>query len=480
MNILLIHPRLMLNEITPDPRFPLGLGYIAAALQNAGHRVDVVDLNAQNESENELKKKIEISSYNMIGIRAMITQFKQVQELASLIKSVSQTKIVLGGGLASSVPEMVLKEADIDIAVVGEGETTVVELAARIENQQSIVDLKGIACWANGKVVKAPPQSYIDDISTIPFPAWDLFPMERYFNKADLGFPKRKISVITSRGCPYQCSFCFHGIFGYKYRSRSAENVVKEVELLSNKYGVHGIMFEDDTFTVDRHRVYEICDLLIKKAPKIIWTCNGRVNLINKDMLNKMRSAGCASISYGIESGSQKILNNINKGVEVSKMHEAIKLTWESGIVPHAFLMLGTPGETVETVRESIDFCKKAGIAAEFTIATPIPGTRLYQEAVNMGRTDSLEGLVRDWGNWYEEILVNVTDISTHELQNLKKQAEKEVFISFIRNRKKYFVNMFFREIRVNGVKSLLTRIFKGIRLLLRIRSGRGLSGVKN
>jgi len=476
MNILLIHPKLGKRD---SPRFPLGLGYIAAVLCEAGHKVEAVDLNAQSELENGLSERIRNGKFDMVGLSAMITQFKEVKRLSSLIKNVTKTKIVLGGGLGSSVPELILQETDVDILVVGEGERTIVELVDRIEHQQSIADVDGIAYRDNGNYVKTPPRSYIEDLSSIPFPAWDLFPIEQYFQDVRANFPKRRMSVITGRGCPYRCSFCFHGIFGYKYRSRSSENLFKEIELLSKKYSIRGINFEDDTFILDRRRVDKICDLFARKNPKISWTCNGRANLIDKDLLKKMKLTGCVEIAYGIESGSQRVLNNIDKGIEVSKSREAIKLTWEAGIVPHGFMMLGIPGETYQTIQESINFCKEIGILAEFTIATPIPGTRLYQTAVEKGKIVSLKKLLEDWGNWFEEIPVNLTDIDSSELQRLKKQAEKEVYYSYIMKRKKHMVKMLLKEFKTKGVRAFVIRLFRGMRLIYRVSRGHGLSGVR-
>ncbi len=476
MNILLINP--LLTSVQSEPRFPLGLGYIASVLRDDGHDIKVIDANALKLSEDEIEKIINTFTFDVVGITGLITQFKQVQRYASIIKKTSNATVILGGGLASAAPEVVLSKTNVDIVVIGEGEKTASELFQAIKNGISLENMKGICFKKDGKLFRTEEQKGIEDVTSLPFPAWDLFPMDRYFTSV-MCMPNRRISIITSRGCPYHCTFCFHGIFGHRFRARTAENVAEEIELLSKRYGVRGINFEDDTFILDRQRVYEICDLLIKKNLKLIWTCNSRIDFIDNDLLNKMKSAGCVHIAYGIESGSQKILNNIGKGIEVTKARKIVKLTWETGIVPHGFMMLGIPGETRQTIRESINFCKEAGISAEFSIATPIPGTRLYQEAVNRGRIDSLEELVKNWGGWFEEVLVDLTNISKTELKNLKKRAEKEVFICFVRNRKKHLIRMLIREIKINGVEALMIRLLRGLRLIFRVSSGRGLSGIR-
>ncbi|MFQ5786343.1 MAG: B12-binding domain-containing radical SAM protein [Thermodesulfobacteriota bacterium] len=478
MNILLIHPNLSVNDTTDNPRFPLGLGYIAAVLQGAGHRITVVDLNAKAESECDLEEIIKAGQFGMVGLRAMITQFQQVKQLASFIRSVSPTKIILGGGLASSVPEMVLKETEVDIAVVGEGEKTVVEVADRMENMQSMVGVKGIVFRNNGNIMKALPQNYIDDISSIPFPAWNLFSMESYFNNKTFGIPKRMISIISSRGCPYNCRFCFHGNFGYKYRFRSAENLFEEIKILKESYDIEGVYFEDDTFFLNKKRILSFCEMLQRHKPNIVWSCSGRVNLIEKDILLRMKAAGCTSISYGIESGSQEMLNRIAKGITVDQARKAIKMTWDCGMIPHGFMMIGYPGETLASVQQSIEFCKDVGIIAEFTFATPIPGTKLYNDALELKRINSLNKLVIEWGHWFEDVLVNMTDFSDNQLIEMKKKAEKEVFNHFLQKKVRYLLKMLRLEFRINGFVSIINRMWRGVRLIVRLIGNKGLSGV--
>lgn len=476
MNILLIHPKL---SETSSPRFPLGLGYIAAVLRNAGHSLAVIDLNAQKESDSELEKRIRAGKFDMIALRAMITQFKQTKILASLINSVSKAKIVLGGGLGSAVPEFVLKETDVDIIVVGEGEKTAVEVAERIENQKSLAGQNGIVYRDNGNIIKTSPQSYIEDISSIPFPAWDLFPMGRYFQRAEMGFPKRKISIITSRGCPYHCSFCFHGIFGYNYRFRSAENIIEEIKILKMDYGVQGICFEDDTFFLVKNRILKLCDMLRSHNVDIAWTCSGRVNLVDRELLMKMKASGCTHISYGIESGCQEMLNKIGKNITIEQAERAIKDTWDCGIIPHGFMMIGHSGETIASIQKSIEFCKKVGIVAEFSITTPIPGTKLFNEALEFNRIKSIKELIVRWEHWFEDVVVNMTDFTDSQLIEMKKKAEKEVFINFLYRKQRYYLKMLLLELRINGFISVINRMLRGIRLLVYVTRNRGLSGIR-
>ena len=267
MNILLINPQLY--GVQSEPRLPLGLGYIASVLRNDGHNIKVVDANALKLSDDQIEKLINESRCDAAGLTGLITQFKQVQRLASIIRKNSNAITVLGGGLASAVPEVILRKTDIDIVVIGEGEETASDLFRCIEKRVSLDGVKGIYFKKDDKIFKTERRDSISDISSLPFPAWDLFPMERYFDNGVMCMPKRRISIITSRGCPYQCTFCFHGIFGHRYRARTAENVFREIELLYQQYNIKGFVFEDDTFVLDKKRVYRLCDLITENRLKV-------------------------------------------------------------------------------------------------------------------------------------------------------------------------------------------------------------------
>ncbi len=471
MNILLVNPQL--SGVQSEPRFPLGLGYIASVLRNDGHDIQVIDDNALKLTENNIEELIKNSRLEVVGLTGLITQFKQVQRYASIIKKTSNAIVILGGGLASAAPEVVLKKTDIDIVVIGEGEKTASELFQAIKNGISLENMKGICFKKDGRVFRREQRKPIDDVSSLTFPAWDLFPMERYFNNDVMCMPNRRISIITSRGCPYHCTFCFHGIFGHRYRARTAENVFREIELLYQKYGIKGFVFEDDTFILDKKRLYRLCDLILENRLKIYWTSNARVDLVDEKLLGKLRIAGCVGISYGIESGNQGQLDKIKKGITVEQAYRVIEMTKRSGIMTHGFFMVGIPGETIDTINDSIKFCKKAGLLAEFTILTPIPGSRIYQDEIEAKTIKiSTDDLVENWGSWLNKVVVNLTKLSNKELIELKRTAEKEVAITYYKKNIKYIVRMLILEFKINGLFSVLKRLRRGAKLLGRVRKG--------
>lgn len=471
MNILLINPQLY--GVQSEPRFPLSLGYIASVLCNDGHNTQIIDANALKLSDDQIEKMIRNTTFDAVGMTGLITQFKQVQGITSIIKNNSSATIVLGGGLASAAPEIVLKKTDIDIVVIGEGEKTASELFRAIESGSPLENVSGVWFKMDGTILNTGPRKPIDDVSSLLFPAWDLFPMERYFDNAVMCMPKRRISIITSRGCPYHCTFCFHSIFGHRYRGRTAENVFDEIELLHKKYDVRGFVFEDDTFVLDKKRVHKLCDLITESELKIYWTCNARTDLIDDELIRKMKRAGCIAISYGIESGNQNQLDKIKKGIIVENAYKVIDMTKKAGILTHGFIMIGIPGETIDTINDSIKFCKQAGLDVEFTILTPIPGSRIYQDAVETKRMKvTADELVENWGSWLNNVLVNFTNLSDEKLIEMKRIAEKEIFNSYYKNNIRFIIKMLFLELKINGFLAVLNRLKRGLKLLVRAQKG--------
>jgi radical SAM superfamily enzyme YgiQ (UPF0313 family) len=465
MNILLINPQLC--GVQSEPRFPLGLGYIASILRNEGHHIRVIDANASKLSENQIEKTIKTFTFDAVGLTGLITQFKQVQRIASIIKNNSKATIVLGGGLASAAPEVILNKTDIDIVVIGEGEKTTSELFQSIGNENTLENVRGICYRKDGRLFQTERRKPIDDISSLPFPAWDLFPMEHYFNNNAMCMPNRRISLITSRGCPYQCTFCFHGVFGHRYKARTAENVFQEIELLYQKYGIKGFVFEDDTFVLDKQRLYRLCNLIKECRLKIYWSCNARVDLIDEEFIRKVKGAGCIGISYGVESGNQAQLDKIKKGITVEQAYRAIELTRRAGIITHGFVMLNIPGETIDTINDSIKFCKQAGLQAEFTILTPIPGSKICQDAIE-AKMVVIDDLVENWGSWLDKVLVNFTNLSSQKLIGIKRTAESEIFNSFYKKSIKDIALMLFLEFKINGFFAVLNRLKRGFKVFMR------------
>lgn len=402
MNIALINPRLKARS--PNMWVPLGLAYIAAILEQEGHPVEIIDMNAERISQKELQRRVKDAS--IVGITGMITEYQEVLRLTNIAKEAKQDiKVVLGGPLATTLPQELLQLSQADFIVIGEGEKTILKLVSAIKYGDGFSSIGGIAYREGDQIVVTKPAEPIANLDTIPFPARHLLNMKQYLQNhfESFGFEIKDFkkikstNLITSRGCPYSCTFCFKGMWGNKWRGRSPENIIQEMELLYRKYGANGFIFNDDTFVLDRKRVFEFCNLLRGKSLDLVWYCNGRVNLMTKELLKAMHDAGCRGISYGIESGNQEILNSMRKNITLDQVREGVKWTKDAGINACGYFMIGMLGENKDTIRQTIAFAKELDLDFYgFSLVTPLPGTELYQAALEKGLIKDITSL-KDW-----------------------------------------------------------------------------------
>ncbi|MCK4733515.1 MAG: cobalamin-dependent protein, partial [Methanophagales archaeon] len=331
MEIILISPRL--RAWSPNIWVPLGLTYIAAILENDGHSIEIIDLNEKKMTEDDLRNHLK-KDVDVVGVTGMITEYQKILKIVDIAKEkIPDRKVILGGPLATTLPQQLLKQSKADFVVIGEGENVTLELVQAIEHGSDIAGIRGIAYKKREEVIINEPVIPISNLDAIPFPARHLLDMSKYIkNHFEIygfdikGYGKiRSTNLISSRGCPYDCTFCFKDMWGYKWRGRSAENIIAEMKLLNEKYSVNGFFFNDDTFVLNKKRVFEFTSLLKKSGLDGVWSCNGRVNLMQKDMLKAMHDAGCVSIAYGIESGNQSILDSMKKNITLNQTKNVVK-----------------------------------------------------------------------------------------------------------------------------------------------------------
>jgi radical SAM superfamily enzyme YgiQ (UPF0313 family) len=456
--VLLINPPIREGE--PPRHIPTGLAIIASVLRNEGYKVSVLDINAERIGPEEVEKRLDkFSSYDIVGIGGLITTYRYIKQLMPKIKQhVPKAKIILGGGVVTENPTLLLSKTDADIAVVGEGEITLVELFKVLENDGDVKDVLGICYKKGGKIIQTGKRMLITKLDSLPFPAWDLFPMDIYLNNvstSDLIGIKTEINILASRGCSNNCNYCYH-IFGRGPRFRSVDNIIAEMKELKEKYGVESFTILDDTFTIIKERILEFCQKYIESGIGLPWSCYARVNQVDTEMIKAMKRAGCFWIGYGIESGSQKILNNMNKGVTVEHAEEAVWLTRNLGVYCNTTFMFGYPGETLETIKESVDFCKKNMIKTTFFLTTPYPGTVLYEQVKDriLKKYGKEEKFIEVLGD-ATEFTVNLTDFSDELLLKLKESSEKEIARNIFLNLPKTFV-IFYRQLGLNVFSKLL------------------------
>lgn len=386
MKILLVYPP---YSIEPNP--PLGLAYLASTLEEAGHDVKITDMTPLNmKVEEDILQEIKSFQPTVVGISFMTPLVRKAEKIASLVKSVSKNiQVVVGGPHATNRPAELLENDSIDFAVIGEGEQTLLELVNTVEKgKKNYKKINGLVFKEKGKIVANKPRAPIENLDEIPFPARHLLPLENYkVTTAGLDSNLPITTVITSRGCPNYCIFCdAHTIFGRRFRFRSAENTIAEIEEVIKKYGITQFDFVDDTFTIDKSRVMHFCDLLESKGLKIKWICNARVNTVDYDILKRIKECGCVRVDFGVESGEQQVINNIKKGITLEQIKKAFEICKSVGLKTMGFFMVGNPLDSKETIDKTLKFMEQLDVDyPTFSLTTPYPGTELFQMAKQKG-----------------------------------------------------------------------------------------------
>ena len=375
---------------------PTGLAILAAVVREKGYSTAIVDGAALNLDFNETVDKLLNHNPKYIGITAVTISIFNAVEVAKLIKQKNKrVKIILGGPHLTAAPMETLKRFGkfFDIGVLGEGELTLIELLDTLEKNKNLSRVKGIIYknTKNKHIINKPRES-IKDLDSLPFPAWDLLPNLAKFYCPPAHTLKRLPAalLIPSRGCPGQCVFCDNKVFGRIFRSHSADYIIKMIKKLQKDYGIKEIQFRDDNLLVFRKMLTELCNKIIEQKIDIKWSCAGRVDMVNFDILKLMKKAGCWQIWYGCESGSDKILKEIKKYTTVEKIKNAINLTKKAEISPCGFFMIGMPKETEEDIKKTISLLLELPLD-EFHIShlTPFPGSEFYDTASKYGWFDN-------------------------------------------------------------------------------------------
>lgn len=377
--VTLVYPYFQPSNDNSIFRFPpLGLGYIVAYLRSHGISAELVDCTFMKQEK--ALKRIRNTNPTIVGIQAMFSMKEKTMEFADLLRKDCEL-LVVGGPLATSNPEEFIDS--FDVVAIGEGEQTMLELAQAVENHSDFNDIKGIMFKEKGRIVATPARDFAGDLDKIPFPSRELFDNQAYKNYYSRNFGYTTTAIITSRGCPFQCDFCSRPIFGNTFRSRTANNIVQEVEAVQ-KLGYQRVWFADDCFTLNRGRLMEICEELNRRNIMIGWECLSRVDTVDLSVAEKMKNAGCVQVFFGIESGNNGILKIMKKQATVEQAKKAVHTFKRTGIQVGAFFILGYPGESEETILDTVNFASSLPLDyLSFTFPYPIPGTPLYDRVKN-------------------------------------------------------------------------------------------------
>jgi radical SAM superfamily enzyme YgiQ (UPF0313 family) len=397
MKITLINPPLNQNTVrrlAPIVKnlfynsAPLGLCYLAAVLKENNHEVKIIDSAVEGLSIEKAIRRITKFSPHIIGITTFTASARPSYELArELKKRFPGIKIIVGGPHITSNPGDLLNHPEIDIAVIGEGEVTFRELAGAIEKGTDISRVKGLAYNINGKVFLTAPREFIADLDILPFPARDLVPIHLYRPQPSDQRRLPKLSMISSRGCPYACIFCDKNVFKNVYRSFTPRYIVNEMSHLVKDLKAKDIAFLDSTFNLTKNRVYEIIKEIKKSNLDVTWTCTLRADAIDEQLLKEMKDAGCWRVRFGIESGNDEVLSFINKRITRHQVLRAVNWAYELDLEPKAFFMISHLVDTRQTIEETINFaCSLPLKDITVQVNTPLRNTPQYPLIEDYGK----------------------------------------------------------------------------------------------
>lgn len=469
-DILIIVPQLpetsWLNSAVAGLTPPLGAAYLAAYARERGLSVAILDNCVELKTPEETALAAAALKPRLIGLTATTTNYPTLLAIArALKKALPGTPIVAGGPHASALPELTLCEEALDFVAEGEGEETLYELARAVIGGGPLSGIAGLYFRENGRMIRNAPRAPIEDLDSLPFPAYDLLPMAKYHPSLSRRISRGAMgSILTARGCPHQCVFCSHGVFGRKLRLRSPANVIREASLLKKTYGITELLVWDDTFTIDRERAKEIARG-IRSAAGVPWSCYSRVDDADEGLYSELATAGCGEMLFGAESGNNAILSAAGKGITREQTERAVRLCREKGISSFCSVILGLPGDTRGTMKETVEFFTRLNPDyAAFCLLIPFPGTDLFREAAAKGLIDLKK---TDWKTYvtiFSSALppVSLCEVSREELVLIQKAAFRRFFM-----RPGYIYGRLAKAAR-NGFGSRVSSFYKGAATLLR------------
>lgn len=418
---------------------PLGIAYMAGVLQENNIDVEILDASAEDMDFKDVEKELLKRKPDLVALTVLTPTIGRALETAQVVKETLPDSIVVMGGYHPTFNFIeTLEDENVDIIIRGEGEYIMLNLVQALENQSSLHDVKGIVFEdKNSKEIVVNPEApLIQDLDELPFPALNLLPMKKY---RLLDMDTHMTTMITTRGCPMQCSFCSSAaMHGKKIRERSVENIVDEIEYLKTNYDIDTIAFMDDTFTLKKRKVMAICDEILKRNIEIMWGCTSRVDTLDEKLLKKMKEAGCITIFIGVESADQQQLDNMCKNTTIAKIENAFKIAHKLKIRTIASVALGMPGDTKEIMNKTVKFVHKLKPNyAIYSLATPYPGTRFYKEAFEKNLIK-----IKDWSK-YTLItpILETIDCSLNDMRKIQAKAFMKFYL-----RPHYIIRQFLQD----------------------------------
>lgn len=425
--------------------FPVGLAYVASAVRKAGYDVEIYQQDIYHYTEEHLTKYLTENKFDAVGVGGCggYYQYRKIKAIAEAIDRVPDKPFFwMGGHLASPEPEYFLRKFKSDVIMIGESDITVGEVLKTLETTKDWSNVKGIAYLDNNGNYKINErQPLVQNVDSIPFPAYDLFNMEHYvlYPYPNMDRSDRGAEILSGRGCPFRCNFCYRMDEGF--RPRSSEKIIEEIELLKERYKVTYISFIDELLMSSVKRTKEFCNMLIEHEVNVRWNCNGRLNYASKDieMLQLMKKAGCVFINYGIESMDNKALKLMNKNLTTDMIIRGIENTIEAGISPGLNIIFGNLGETRQSIENDVEFLLKYDDHSQLrTIrpVTPYPGTDLYKYAIENGKIEDIEDFYENKHVNSDLLTCNFTELSDEEYYDAIYWANNILLDNYLKNTK--------------------------------------------
>lgn len=410
--------------------YPVGIAYVMRAVAEAGYEFDLVDVDARRYDDAELEMLLR--GYDVIALGSLVSGYGRIKRICELARTASPAAtIVVGNSVASSIPEHLLVNTQADIAVLGEGETTMVKLLKALETGRSLDHVPGLAFNAAGHVMRTPKAKLLD-VNELPLPMWERFYMDTYLENSHFLVPKpfplprneiRACSVNTARGCPHRCTFCYH-VFKYaRYRRRSAENILDEIGWLQKTYGVNSILFSDELSFPNKRALHELVEGIQARKMEFFWLANCRSDMVGEDdidLLRRAKTVGCIGLGYALESADESILRAMNKKLSVRDFVRQKKALDKACITTYTGLVIGYPQETQETLRKTFDLCYDLDLYPSTGYLLPQPGTAMFEIARKKGLVPDLERFLLRMGD-RQDLRYNLTALSNRELQDTVK-----------------------------------------------------------
>jgi len=428
-NILAIN--MALRPQSPVKIFPIGLAYVLSSVKRSEYDFELLDIDKYRFTDEDIRRKLEETEWHIVLLGCIVTGYKKVKKLAAEIRATNpEALIVVGNSVASSIPDILLKNTEADVAVIGEGDVAIVEVLDKWISKKGLNDVKGIYYSNNDQIIKNPEREVISNINDIPPPIYDIFDVEEYISaqRNIIGEPLpmdreviRSFPLNTARGCPNRCTFCYHCFIDKKYRYRSAMSIVDEIKLLKETYNINYVLLWDDLTFFSKKQISEFVDLVLKEKLEVSWIGAVRGNLFQEtkdiELLIKMKDAGCIRLGYALESADEVILKAMKKRVSLSQFRKQKELMDTAGIASGTSIVLGYPQETPETIAKTYQFCLDLGIYPSTGFLLPQPATPIYDWAKREGFIKDEEEFLLQMGD-RQDLRINLTKMSNEEFED--------------------------------------------------------------